>query len=158
NGVQGYSGDGGPAASAQLNYPIAVAVDSGNNLYIADWGNYVIRKVMANGQISTIAGNHLPGATGDGGLAVAGQVGSPSGLAVDSAWNVYFSDGSGRVRKVYSSGLVSTIAGNGTQGYSGDGGGATAAQLSASRGVAVDASGNVYVADTANNAVRLLTP
>ncbi|HLH17388.1 MAG TPA: hypothetical protein VKX45_09225 [Bryobacteraceae bacterium] len=158
NGSQGYAGDGGLAGGASLNYPTAVAVDSGNNLYIADSGNYAIRKVLPNGGIATIAGNALPGVSGDGGLAIQASIGSPAGIAVDSAWNVYLTDGSARVRKVDTSGFIVTIAGNGTQGYSGDGGVASQAQLNAPEGLAVDASGNVFVADSANNAVRALVP
>ena len=158
NGNQGYAGDGGQAGSALLNYPIGVAVDSGGNLYIADSGNHVIRKVLTNGTIATIAGNGLPGSTGDGGLALQASIGSPSGIAVDASWNVYFSDGSARVREVTTSGFISTVAGNGTLGYAGDGGAATVAQLNAPAGAAVDAKGNVYIADAGNNAVRALQP
>jgi uncharacterized protein (TIGR03437 family) len=158
NGNQGYTGDGGQAANAALNYPIGVAVDSGGNLYIADWGNYVIRKVLPNGIITTFAGNHLPGTTGDGGLALQAQIGSPAGIAVDPTWNVYFTDGSARVRKVFTSGFISTIGGNGTVGYSGDGGPAISARLNSPAGLAVDAAGDVFVADSANNAVRELVP
>jgi len=158
NGNQGYGGDGGPAANALLNYPAGVAVDSGGNLYIADWGNYVIRKVLTNGTIATIAGTHAPGYTGDGGLAVQAQMSGPTDVAVDSSWNVYFTDGSSRVREIFTSGFINAIAGNGTPGYSGDGGAATAAQINVPAGLAVSSSGNVYVADSNNNAVRMLQP
>ena len=147
-----------PPAAAQLNYPIGVAVDSGSNIYIADSGNYVIRKVLSGGQIYTIAGNGISGYSGDGGQAIQAQIGSPAALAVDSAWNIYFTDGSARVRKVYTSGYIVTIGGNGTTGYSGDGGPAVNAQLDAPEGLALDSKGNVYVADSANNAVRELQP
>ena len=157
-GNAGYSGDGGPAASAQLNYPVGVAVDSGRNIYIADSANYVIRKVLSGGQIYTIAGNGLSGYSGDGGQAVLAQIGSPAAVAADSAWNVYFTDGSSRVRKVFTSGYIVTIGGNGTIGYSGDGGPASSAQLNMPTGLSVDSNGNVYVADSANNAVRELQP
>jgi uncharacterized protein (TIGR03437 family) len=157
-GNQGYAGDGGPASSALLNYPAGVTVDSGGNLYIADWGNYVIRKVLANGTIVTIAGNHRPGFSGDGGLATQAQIDSPTDLAVDASWNVYFTDSSARVREVLTSGFITTIAGNGTVGYSGDGGSALAAQLNTPAGVAVDSTGNVYISDSGNNAVRKLQP
>jgi uncharacterized protein (TIGR03437 family) len=158
-GNQGYAGDGGPATSALLNYPSGVAVDSGGNLYIADWGNYVIRKVLSNnGNIATIAGNHAPGFSGDGGLAITSQMSNPTDVAVDASWNVYFTDASARVRQIFTSGLINTIAGNGTPGYSGDGGAATAAQLNTPAGLALDASGNLYVADSGNNAVRALQP
>jgi trimeric autotransporter adhesin len=157
-GNAGYSGDGGPATSAQLNYPIGVAVDSGANIYIADSANYVIRKVLSGGQIYTIAGNGLSGYSGDGGQAVSAQIGSPAAVAADSTWNVYFTDGSSHVRKVFTSGYIVTIAGNGTVGYSGDGGPAANAQLNVPEGLSIDSQGNVYVADSANNAVRELQP
>ncbi len=158
SGNAGYSGDGGPATGAQLNYPVGVAVDSGSNIYIADSGNYVIRKVLSGGQIYTIAGNGISGYSGDGGPAVQAQIGSPAAVAADSAWNVYFTDGSARVRKVYTDGYIVSIGGNGTIGYSGDGGAAVNAQLDAPEGLAVDSKGNAYVADSANNAVRELQP
>ena len=158
NGNSGYSGDGAPATSAEINLPQGVAVDSAGNLYIADTGNNVIRLVGANGLISTLAGNGLIGYSGDGGPAAQAQLGNPSAVAVDSAGNLFVADGSTRIRKVFPSGLITTIAGNGTAGYSGDGGGALAAQLNAPSGVAVDSGGNVYVADTGNNAVRMLHP
>jgi uncharacterized protein (TIGR03437 family) len=155
-GSAGFSGDGNAAASAQLNAPQAVAVDAAGNLYIADTGNRRIRKVTTDGRISTIAGNGLPGFSGDGGPATLAQIGAAAGVAVDTAGNVYVSDGTSRVRKVNAVGFIFTIAGNGTQGYSGDGGSATVAQLNGPTALAVDAAGNVYVADTQNNAVRVL--
>ncbi len=141
-----------------MNYPIGVAVDSGSNIYIADSGNYVIRKVLSGGQIYTIAGNGLSGYSGDGGQAVQAQIGSPAAVAVDATWNLYFTDGSTRVRKVYTNGYIVAAGGNGTNGYSGDGGPALNAQVNAPQGLALDAKGNVYVADSANNAVRELQP
>lgn len=159
NGRQGYSGDGGPALSARLNYPQGVAVDPGGNVYIADTFNNAVRLVAANGFIATVAGNGLAGYTGDGGQATAAQLASPSGLALDSVGGIYVSDSSALVRKV-SAGLIATIAGNEneTVGYSGDGGPALSAQLDKPIGLAVDSHGNVYVADAGNNAVRLLQP
>jgi uncharacterized protein (TIGR03437 family) len=157
-GNAGFSGDGGAAVSAQLNGPQAVAVDAAGNLYIADTGNYRIRKVTAGGTISTLAGNGIPGFTGDGGAAVLAQIGAPAGVAVDALGNVFFSDGSVRVRKVNPVGFIFTEAGNGTLGYSGDGGSAAVAQFNGPTALAVDAAGNVYVADTNNNAVRVLQP
>jgi uncharacterized protein (TIGR03437 family) len=156
NGVSAYGGDGGPALSAQLNGPQGVAVDSAGNLYIADTENNRVRQVTPGGAISTIAGNGLAGFAADGVQSTNTQMGNPTGVAVDTFGNLYVADGNARVRKVFTSGLISTIAGTGVRGYSGDGGAGTQAMLSAPSGVAVSAAGNVYVADTLNNAVRLL--
>ena len=156
NGTAGYGGDGAAATSAELNVPIGLALDAANNLYIADTGNNLIRKV-SGGIVSTIAGNGLPGAAGDGGPALSAAVGNPNGLAVDTLGNLYIADGSARVRKVYPTGFITTIAGNGARGYSGDGGSAPFGMLSAPVALAVASNGNVYVADSANNAIRLLT-
>ena len=158
NGTTAFSGDGGQAVNAQLNYPQAVAVDAAGNIYIADTLNFRVRLVTAGGLIATIAGNGVAGYSGDLGPAAAAQISSPTGVAVDSAGSLYISDGATRVRKVYSNGVIETIAGNGAVGYSGDGGAAPNAQIDAPGGLAVDSSGNVYFADTANNAVRMLQP
>jgi uncharacterized protein (TIGR03437 family) len=156
NGSAGYSGDGGPAAKAQLNGPQAVAVDAAGNLYIADTGNNAIREVTAAGLISTVAGNGIAGYSGDGGPATSAQVGNPVGVAVDGVGNIFTVDASNRVRQVYPNGSIATIAGNGSRGYTGDGGPATQAQLNAPSAIALGKNGNLYVADMANNAVRLL--
>lgn len=156
-GTAGFGGDNGPAAGAMLNAPRAVAVDGGGNLYIADTGNNRIRRVNVGGQISTVAGTGVPGFSGDSGLALNAQIANPVGLAVDSSGNIYFSDGS-RIRKVQAAGFISTIAGSATPGYSGDGGVATTAQLNGPAAVAVDSTGNVYVADAGNHAIRMLQP
>ena len=155
NGQQGYSGDGGPATAASLNSPYAVAVDSAGNLYIVDSNNNRIRKVASDGTITTAAGNGQQGYSGDGGPATAASLGSPGGVAVDSAGNLYIADSSNlRIRKVTSGGTITTLAGNGAQGYSGDGGPATAASLWGPSCVAVDAAGNLYFADTWNSRIR----
>jgi uncharacterized protein (TIGR03437 family) len=152
---QGYSGDGGPAASAQLNQPIGIAVDGSGNLYIADAGNNLIRKVSSSGIITTVAGDGSAGLSGDGGPATSAQLDNPEGIAVDAAGNLYIADTvNAKVRKVSPSGIITTLAGTGTQGYSGDGGLATAARLSKTYGVAADGNGNVYIADTLNQAIR----
>jgi len=156
NGLQGYAGDGGPASSAQLNDPQGVALDSAGNLYITDTLNYAIRQVSPNGNISTIAGNGVAGYTGDGGPAKQAQLTYPTGIAVDSAGDIFFGDAGASVRKIYANGTISTIAGNGSIGYTGDGGPAASASLDGPAGIAVDSRGDVYVADSANNAVRLL--
>jgi sugar lactone lactonase YvrE len=158
NGIQGYSGDGGLATSAELYAPWGVAVDSGGNLYIADSGNERIRKVAPSGTISTVAGNGTLDYSGDGGLATSAELYQPYGVAVDSGGNLYIADsGNERIRKVAPSGTISTVAGNGTQGYSGDGGLATSAELSYPYGVAVDSGGNLYIADTGNDRIRMVT-
>jgi secreted PhoX family phosphatase len=154
NGTQGFSGDNGPATSAQLFNPLDVAVDSAGNIYIADAGNNRIRQVSPGGVITTIAGNGAQGFGGDNGAAASAQLNQPGGIAVDSAGNVYIADtGNNRIRKV-SSGIITTVAGNGTQGSNGDNGPATSAQLNSPWGVAVDPAGNLYLADTNNNRVR----
>jgi trimeric autotransporter adhesin len=158
NGTEGYSGDGGLATEAQLTGANDVAVDSAGNIYIADTYNHRIRKVTTEGIISTVAGNGTRGFSGDGGAATAAQLGHPYNVAVDSAGNIYIADnGNHRIRKV-TAGIISTVAGNGTGGYSGDGGEATAAQLSYPYGMAVDSAGNLYIADCSNHRIRKVTP
>ncbi len=155
NGTAGYSGDGGPAASAELNSPSGVAVDFSGNIYIADYKNNRIRRVDASGVISTVAGKGTAGYSGDGGPASSAELSTPSGVAVDTSGNIYIADSSNNcVRKVDASGVISTVAGNGTAGYSGDGGPAVSAELSSPSGVAVDTSGNIYIADDKNNCIR----
>ena len=161
NGSFGYSGDGGLATSARLYYPYGVAVDASGNVYIADTGNHRIRMVTnpgSSGTISTVAGNGTAGFSGDGQLATS-ALHTPFGVAVDASGNVYIADtGNSRIRMLTkSTGVISTVAGNGSFGYSGDGGLATSAQLNAPRGIAVDASGNVYIADTGNCRIRMVT-
>ena len=156
NGSTGYSGDGGPAGNAQLSGPQGVAVDAAGNLYIADTENNAIREVTPAGLIATVAGNGLAGYSGDGGQATSAQIGSPVGVTVDAVGNIFTLDASNRVRQVYPNGLIATIAGDGSLGYSGDGGLATQAQLNSPSAIALGSNGNLYVADEANNAVRLL--
>ncbi len=157
-GTAGYGGDGAQAAAAQLNGPQAVAVDGSGNVYIADTNNFVIRKVIGSGAISTWAGNGTGGASGDSGPATSAQIGSITGIAADSAGNLYLADSSARIRKVYVAGTIATIAGTGSAGYSGDGGPALSAQLNQPSGVGVDSTGALYIADTGNNAIRLAVP
>ena len=157
-GVVGTLGDGGLAFLAELNGPRDVVVDSSGNLYISDSDNHRIRMV-SNGKIYTIAGNGVPGFAGDGDLAVNAQLNRPVGIALDGAGNLYIADSQNfRIRRIAPSGVITTIAGNGRAGYSGDGGPATAAMLNFPSGVAVDAAGNVYISDTQNNVIRMLTP
>jgi trimeric autotransporter adhesin len=153
NGSYGFSGDGGPATEAQLLNPHGLAVDAAGNLYIADTMNLRIRKV-SKGIITTVAGDGTYGFGGDGGPATEAQLDLPYGIAVDAAGNLYIADeGNNRVRKV-SGGIMTTVAGTGADGFSGDGGPATAAQLNWPRAVAVDAAGNLYIADTESNRIR----
>ena len=153
NGPAGFYGDNGPATSAWLNNPAGVVLDSAGNLYIADTNNQRIRKV-SNGMITTVAGNGTLGFSGDNGPATNAMLNQPTGVALDSAGNLYIADShNNRIRKV-SNGVIATVAGIGTNGYSGDGGPATSAQLSFPAGLAVDSAGNLYIADTFNGRIR----
>jgi uncharacterized repeat protein (TIGR01451 family) len=146
--LTGYSGDGDWATSAQLNTLKGIALDTAGNLYIADSGSNVIRKVTADGIIATVAGTGTPGYSGDGGRATAAQLNSPAGVAVDASGDLYIANTANRVvRKMAPNGTISTVVGNGTAGRSGDGGPATSAQLTGPTGVAADSFGNLYVAD-----------
>ncbi len=159
NGTGGYSGDGGPATSAELSYPAGVAVDSAGNVYIADEDNNRIRRVTQSGVIGTFAGNGTQGSSGDGGPGAGAELNEPFGVAVDSAGNLYIADTfNSRIRKVTPSGVMVALAGSGTVGFSGDGGPADDAELAFPWAVAVDAGGNLYIADTFNNRVRKVTP
>ncbi|HWY10459.1 MAG TPA: T9SS type A sorting domain-containing protein [Bacteroidia bacterium] len=154
-GVSGFSGDGGPSTAAKLAGPSGITIDALGNLYISDWGNNRIRKVNTAGVISTFAGTGVAGFNGDGGNATAAQLNSPYGIAVDTSGNLYISDlGNNRIRKVNKLGVISTFAGTGVAGFSGDGSTAAAAQLNNPIGVAVDVSANVYIADFYNNRIR----
>ncbi len=140
NGAYSYSGDGGPAISAQFNFPYGLATDNAGNLYISGPSDGRVRKVSRAGIVTTVAGNGTSGYSGDGGPATNAQI-SPEALAVDGAGNLYISDHS-RVRRVSPDGIITTVAGNGNRGYSGDGGPATNAQLSCV-GLGIDTSGNL---------------
>ena len=158
DGTWGSSGDGGPATAAQLRRPYDVALDGAGNLYIADEFNRRIRKVDAAGVITTVAGDGTEGFGGDGGPATAARLDSPSGVALDGDGNLYIADrGNNRIRKVRS-GVITTVAGDGTYGYSGDGGPATAALLNGPTDVAVDGAGNLYIADHDNDRIRKVDP
>ena len=155
-GVPGFSGDGGAATNAMLNQPTYIKIQ-GNNLFFSDYENGRVRKVdIASGEISTIAGNGSVGYTGDGGPATGASFYYVSGIAIDSSRNIFVADvGNGCIRKVDNFGIITTIGGNGTLGFSGDGGPATVAQLGGSLGgICTDLSGNVLIADQSNHRVR----
>lgn len=159
NGLQSSSGDGGPATAAAIWLPIRCAVNSSGDMWIAEQGSRRIRRVAAGGTISTVAGNGSRGFAGDGGPASAAVLDNPTAVAVDFNNNVYFSDQSNqRVRRITPAGLISTVAGNGSAGFAGDGGPATAASLNFPGGLAVDQAGALYVADSPNHRVRRITP
>lgn len=150
-----FGGDGGPATDAGLFDPAGVAVDSIGNVYIADMDNFRIRKVDTNGMITTVAGNGAFGFTGDNVLATQTALSSPTAVAVDDTGNLYIADlFNYRVRKVNPQGIITTVAGTGQAGYTGDGGPATQARIDAPEGLAVDRMGNLYIADSASNVVR----
>ncbi len=158
NGTMGFSGDGGQATAAMLNYPQRIVVDAVGNIFISDASNNRIRKIDNSGAINTVAGNGTAGYTGDGGFATSAQINTPLGINVDVFGNLYISDrNNNRIRKVNTSGIISTIAGNGTGGFSGDGGQATAAELNSPEGLSIDASNNLYIADFNNNRIRKVT-
>ncbi|HYH48103.1 MAG TPA: NHL repeat-containing protein [Acidimicrobiia bacterium] len=155
----GFSGDGGPATAARLQDPKAVWVAPSGDLYIADSANERIRRVDSSGQIVTVAGTGVPGFSGDGGPAIAAQFDGPRSLAGDAAGNLYVADDNNhRVRRIDAAGVITTIAGNGTAAYAGDGGPGPAAQLDHPRGVAVDGRGNVFIAETGSHRVRMVDP
>ena len=164
----GFSGDGGPAVDAQLSRPNGIALDSAGNLFIADTDNRRIRKVSADGIITTVAGNGVAGFSGDGGPAIDGQFYLPAAVAVDGKGNLFILDwgntyapanspgllAGNRVRRISPDGIINTVVGNGLPGFSGDGGPATDAQLSRPGGIAADNAGNLFVADTFNQRIR----
>lgn len=159
-GAQGFSGDGGPATSAELDSPQGVAIDSSGNIYIADTHNHRIRKIStATGIIATIAGTGIAGYSGDNASAASAQLDLPTAIALDASGNLYIADTANhRIRKIdATTGIITTVAGNGTEGYSGDNGPATAASLDSPTGLAIDASGNIYIADTHNHRIRKIT-
>ena len=154
-----YGGDGGPASQASFRFPRGVAADTSGNIYIADSRDHRIRLIDSNGMITTLAGTGQSGYDGDGGPATLARLDHPEGVAVDGAGNVYIADSANhRVRKIDTAGMISTLAGTGERGYGGDDGPAVEARLSFPAGVAVDAEGNVYVADSWNHRVRRIDP
>ena len=157
DGTAGYSGDNGPATSAEINIPNGVFVDSTEDIYIADTVNSVIREVTAStGDIATVAGDGTAGYSGDGGIATSAELDSPSNIFVDVAGDIFIADTDNFVIRevVASTGDIQTNIGNNTLAYSGDGGSADNAELNAPGGVAIDGSGNFYIADSANSVIR----
>jgi trimeric autotransporter adhesin len=158
NGQGGYSGDNGPAVNATLNFPTDVALDSAGNIYIADQQNHVVR-VVKNGTISTFAGNGTAGFQGDEVPANSTSLNGPYSIAVDSADVVYIADTfNSRVRKVTKDGIIHAVAGTGVGGYTGDGGPATAAQFNNPAGLFIAVSGDLFIADSVNAAIRVVHP
>jgi hypothetical protein len=156
-GVGGFSGDGGNALSAQLNGPCAIALDTSKNIYISDYINNRIRKIDKFGIISTIAGTGVGGFSGDGGNAMFAKIASVSGIAVDLLGNIYTTEiYNQRIRKISTSGIINTISGNGTYGYSGDGGPAISAQFSNPFSISVDPAYNIFISDMYNYRIRVI--
>ena len=174
SGRTGYSGDGGPARAADLGCPDGLAFDQAGNLYVADPFDNRIRRVSPDGLISTVVGNGpinsislccapVGGFGGDGGPAGLAQLNTPTNIAFDAAGNLYIADTvNDRIRKVDKNGIITTVAGNGTVGFSGDGGPATAAELDLANfvwaGMAFDTQGNLYLSDTFNARIRKIDP
>ncbi len=158
NGQEGYSGDGMPAASASLNDPTALLLDAAGNLYVSESMNRRIRKITADGIISTVAGKGPLGFSGDGGQAASARLNAAYSIALDGKGNVYASDNANhRVRKIAPNGVITTVAGT-AEGFSGDGGPATAARLNSPNGIGLDAGGTLYIADSGNYRIRKVTP
>ncbi len=154
-GTAATSGDGGPATAAALNWPSGIFSDQSGNIYIGESEGYVIRKVNTSGVISTFAGTGIGGHSGDGGPATAARIGASQAIGIDSLGNIYIGEGdTPRIRKISTSGIITTIAGTGARGFSGDGGPATAATFDQFTSIAVDQHGNVYVGDTYNHRIR----
>ncbi|NDC40660.1 MAG: hypothetical protein EBZ77_03780, partial [Chitinophagia bacterium] len=155
NGTSGYSGDGGPATAAQLNYPGGICFDTSGNLLVADWLNNRVRIIDTLGVIRTYAGTSVGGFAGDGGAATAARLSGPSNIAFNMYGDLLIADHwNSRIRKVSALGNITTVAGNGFAGYTGDGGAATSASINQAIGIAVDNRGNIFIADAPNQVIR----
>ncbi len=160
DGISGFSGDGGQATAAQVTSPWGICSDASGNVYIADYSNNRVRKInTGTGVITTFAGNGVGGYGGDGGQATAAQLDWPCGVYSDAAGNIYIGDAQNeRIRKVATNGIITTVAGNGVSGFSGDGGPATAAEIAYPTGVRLDPAGDLIIADQLNHCIRKVTP
>jgi trimeric autotransporter adhesin len=159
NNIVGYGGDGGPATDAKMNFPSGLCVDKIGNIFVADLYNSRVRKIDTEGIITTIAGIGTKAFSGDGGPATAAEINDVSAICIDTSGTIYFTDYANyRIRKVTKAGIISSIAGNGSFGYTGDNILATTSSISYAEGVAVDNAGNVYIADYANSRLRKVTP
>ncbi len=155
NGHIGFTGDGGPATSAEIEGPQAVATDGSGNVYLGDYSGTRLRKVNTSGIISTIAGDGVPSFSGDGGPATAAEIQGVYSIRADASGNIYFDDYvNHRIRKINTSGIITTVAGNGVAGYSGDGCPATAAEFGVHIGIAIDQYGGIYISDLDNSRIR----
>jgi len=158
-GTTGYTGDGGAATSARLSGPQGLVLAANGDLYIADTGNNVIRRVTAaTGVITTFAGTGTAGFLGDGGVATSARLNAPESVSISASGELYIADaGNNRIRRVSTGGTITTVAGTGTAGAAGDGGLPTAAQLNSPHGIAVSTSGTYYISDRVNNEIRRVT-
>ncbi|HZY80581.1 MAG TPA: NHL repeat-containing protein [Cyclobacteriaceae bacterium] len=158
-GLQGHSGDNGPAVNATLFNPNGIATDAAGNVYFADSQNHIIRKISTDGTITTIAGTPKQnGYTGDGGPATSAKLHMPQGIAIDPSGNIYISDNNSTIRCISTDGIIRTIAGNGVEGFSGDGNEAIYSQLRIPRGLAIAKDGSILVADAGNGRIRRISP
>jgi uncharacterized protein (TIGR03437 family) len=156
-GIAGYSGDNGPGTVAQLNFPVSIAIDGNSNVYIADANNFRIRMMSSAGMIVTVVGNGTEGFSGDGGAATSAEINYVYGVRIDSSQNMYVADASNNRVRMVSGGTITTLAGTGNNGFSGDGGLAVDAMLNFPWFLAIDTSGNLVISDSQNDRVRMVT-